>query len=632
MEQRIGGAAAWGGAPQRVTGLNVAIPPRPLVRSAHVGVLVGGRRALGKRIENAVLIGVPLAGSIVGVWYIFAHGVGWIELSAFMIGYGIIGVGTALGLHRYFSHKSFETGPILRFLLGAAGTMACQGSILRWVADHRRHHAHTDVAGDVHSPHIDPFDNKRGGLSGLLYAHVGWMFDTTTTDIPIYAADLQKDWLVMLLHRSRWLWVVFSFATPTAYGYALGGSDAALGAFLVGACLRTTAFHNVVWAVNSIGHTFGSDDFPQSNQSRNNWWLALLTFGDGWHNNHHYFPRSAHHGLKPGELDLNGRLIDLLERAGVVWNVVRVAPERILHSVRAEIQGQALLGELMDVVVDGGPQPSDNDSLTHLFRRIAEQRGTAISDSAIRNFIDRSQGVFNSLETMQGFAVIKPHGYAGDWEMLDRIYTRHFSSKPDLARWDAYFHSRLGVRAVRNRKAFFVELLRRWSDRGGNTSVLDVASGPGRDLFEYFSDEGPTRPVRMHCLDVDPGAIAFSRGLLAPFAEQITYTCGNAFRFRTKNQFDNLWCAGLFDYLGDREFVWLLRHLMTFVAPGGEVVLGNFSPENDCRAYMDFGDWRLLYRTRNDLVALAEASGIRPNRIAVETEAAGINLFLRIEV
>ena len=186
-----------------------------------------------------------------------------------------------------------------------------------------------DVQGDVHSPYIDPWGRDRDGLGGLLYAHVGWMFDGTATDSAVFGEDLRRDRLVMFFVRTHWLWLVVSLAMPYAYGYALGGPQAAWSAMLIGGCLRTTVLHNVVWAVNSIGHSHGEEDFAQSNHSKNNLVLAILTFGDGWHNNHHRFPRSAFHGLKPSEVDVNGWIITQFERLGLVWNVIRIPAPRI---------------------------------------------------------------------------------------------------------------------------------------------------------------------------------------------------------------------------------------------------------------------------------------------------------------
>lgn len=293
------------------------------------GVIVGGKEVLVKRVENSFLIGIPFLGSVAAIWHISTNGMTWIDVSSFFIFYVFVGLGVALGLHRYFSHRSFEAHPFVVFLLAAGGTMAFQGSIARWVADHRRHHAHTDEAGDVHSPYVDPWGLDHRGIRGFLYAHIGWMFDNTATNFEIYGRGLNDNKAVAFFTRTHFFWLFLSIALPFLYGLVLGGLEAAITSMLIGGFLRTTLLHNVVWAVNSVGHTFGSRNFFGHDRSTNNLPLAILTFGDGWHNNHHKYPRSYRHGLKSNEIDINGMIIDFLERLGLAWDVVRISKERV---------------------------------------------------------------------------------------------------------------------------------------------------------------------------------------------------------------------------------------------------------------------------------------------------------------
>jgi stearoyl-CoA desaturase (Delta-9 desaturase) len=306
--------------------------------SLPLGIRNGGWPFVRKLFENTILIGVPFIGSILAIRHAFIFGLTWIDISAFLVFYSLVGIGVGLGFHRQFTHQSFHVSEFARFMLGAFGSMAFQGSVLRWVVDHRRHHAHTDDGGDTHSPHRDPWGTEIHGLRGFLYSHIGWMFDSTTSDPIVYGKDLLSDPLVMALHRTHWIWPTASLLLPYCYGYVLGGHDAAYSAMLFGGFLRTTVLHNIVWAVNSIGHTLGSEDFVQPNRSKNSLALALLTFGDGWHNNHHRFPKSAHHGLAEHEIDVNGWLIDKMERLGLAWNVIRIPRERIA-AARAQHPG-----------------------------------------------------------------------------------------------------------------------------------------------------------------------------------------------------------------------------------------------------------------------------------------------------
>jgi stearoyl-CoA desaturase (Delta-9 desaturase) len=284
------------------------------------GIIVG-RPALRKRIANVFLIGFPIAGSIASVFWFRSHPVHIVVVVTFILGYFIIGMGTGIGFHRYFSHKSFETAPWFAYLLGAAGSMSFQSSLLTWVSDHRRHHAHTDNCGDNHSPFIDGHCDHESSLKGLFHAHVGWMFDDTVTDTRIYARDLARDPVIQFYHRTHFVWPFVSMAAPWLIGFAVGGFVDAWGCFFA-ACLRTFLFQNSVWAVNSLGHTFGYENYSMRNNSKNNVILAALTFGDGYHNNHHRFPRSAFHGLRKWELDFNGIIILSLSKVGLARKII----------------------------------------------------------------------------------------------------------------------------------------------------------------------------------------------------------------------------------------------------------------------------------------------------------------------
>jgi stearoyl-CoA desaturase (delta-9 desaturase) len=306
------------------------------IEQTPFGVIIGGPQALHKRIEHGVILGSLLLGcAAAGYWY---FGLGkpltWVDVTSFLIGYTIINIGVGMVLHRYFSHKSYETYTWMRYVLGAMATMACQGSILKWAADHRRHHSHTDECGDLHSPHVDGHCHDTDTLAGMFHSHIGWAFDDTTTDTAIYGKGLIGDPVVEFFGRTRWFWYAASVAIfPGLYGYLLGGFDGMVGSILFGGFVRTFVLLNAVLAVNSIGHKWGSERYGQDNHSKNNFWLALLTFGDGFHNNHHHFPRAAMAGHRWWEIDVNGWIIHGMGKIGLAWNVVSV-PESMRHPER----------------------------------------------------------------------------------------------------------------------------------------------------------------------------------------------------------------------------------------------------------------------------------------------------------
>jgi stearoyl-CoA desaturase (delta-9 desaturase) len=249
-----------------------------------------------------------------------------------MIGlYVITCLGVTLGYHRMFTHRAFESSRAFRTFIAIVGSMAVEGSVITWVADHRKHHAFTDQEGDPHSPHLSG-PGFWGGVKGLWHAHVGWLFESVgTADRQRFAADLVKDRALRVVDKLFGLWVFLSFAIPFALGWLVGGGiGAALTALLWGGFVRVFLLHHVTWSINSICHFFGRKRFDVDDESRNVFWLAPLSMGEAWHNNHHAFPTSAFHGLSVWErmADPTGLLIALLEKLGLVWNVVRVSPER----------------------------------------------------------------------------------------------------------------------------------------------------------------------------------------------------------------------------------------------------------------------------------------------------------------
>jgi stearoyl-CoA desaturase (delta-9 desaturase) len=290
------------------------------------GVLIGTRAARKRIISYSIVLSLVAAGTIAALWWMATHGVGWIEVSCFVLFYFLSAVGQGIGLHRYFSHRSFETSKPVRLVLAWLATMSMQGSVVEWVGDHRRHHLRTDDCGDPHSPTIDDHCQAISGWRGLLHAQLGWLFTDTSTDHKVFAHDLLADRVVVFFSDTRLFWYFVSIVVlPGLYGYAFGGMEHAVGAILIGGMLRAAIFSQSVLALNSIGHRFGTVRFYDGDSSRNNALLAVFTLGEGWHNNHHRFPRNAYAGLAWYEVDVLGATISLMEKLGLVWNVVRIA-------------------------------------------------------------------------------------------------------------------------------------------------------------------------------------------------------------------------------------------------------------------------------------------------------------------
>jgi len=279
----------------------------------------------------------------------------------------------------------------------------------------------------------------------------------------------------------------------------------------------------------------------------------------------------------------------------------------------------------------GGPLPQEYQELEGWFREVrAEVQAGILTPEDVRTLWDVAGDAF-SVNTMQGFVVRKPHGHPGDYEMLDGIHTERVSPDPNLANWDRFFHSRPAAKAVRNRQAYLSEILAGLEAKVSDAEprVLDVASGPARLIHDYLSSHRRSR-VHFDCVDMDPKAIYYAKQLCRSHSSQITFHCQNITKFRTLGAYDLIWSAGLFDYMTDKHFGFLLRKLYALVAPGGQLVVGNFSPANPTRAYMEFGEWFINHRDEDQLKALAKDNGVPLSAIRVGAEAEGVNLFLHL--
>ncbi len=260
-----------------------------------------------KKCAVLVVVLVPLLATVLAIGLLWQRAVGWSDLALLAAMYTLVCLGVTVGFHRMLTHRSFRPHPIVKCVLLVLGSMSFEGPALAWAATHIKHHAQADRQGDPHSP-----------IEGFFHAHIGWMFGDDTADPHVYCRNLVKDPLVVFVSRTFLLWALLSLLIP----FAIGGWTG----LLWGGLVRLFLTHHVTWSVNSVCHTFGKREFETNDRSCNEWMVGLLAFGEGWHNNHHAFPRSAFHGLHWWQFDLSGYLIWTLERLGLARDVYRISP------------------------------------------------------------------------------------------------------------------------------------------------------------------------------------------------------------------------------------------------------------------------------------------------------------------
>jgi stearoyl-CoA desaturase (delta-9 desaturase) len=286
----------------------------------------------GQKITNLLGVALPFVGFLASAFFLWGSYITWRDLIIFAVGYALTTLGISIGFHRLFTHRSYETYRPIRYGLAVLGSMAVQGPVMAWVADHRKHHAHADHEGDPHSPHVGHGDGAAGVLRGLWHAHVGWLWsEQGQASARKYAPDVYEDRGMRIINRRFPLLVLLSLALPALAGWALTGTLAgAATGLLWGGLVRIFFVHHITWSVNSVCHFLGTRRFETDDHSTNVAWLSLLSFGESWHHNHHAFPRSAAHGLRRWEqaLDPSALVIKSLEKLGLARNVVRIAPER----------------------------------------------------------------------------------------------------------------------------------------------------------------------------------------------------------------------------------------------------------------------------------------------------------------
>jgi stearoyl-CoA desaturase (Delta-9 desaturase) len=317
--------------------------PRPVRADGYDGTAPfaddgGPPGTFGGRVRAGVttaIVAVPFTGLGVAVWLAWGRGLNLTDVVMAVVFYVITGLGVTVGFHRLLTHRSFTAAPALRVALAVAGSMSFEGPVIGWVAIHRRHHAFTDQPGDPHSPYRYG-TSLLGQLRGLGHAHAGWLLRDDPTPPERYAPDMTADRAMQVVSAAFPALCVLSLALPFAAGWLIGGSwRTALLALLWAGLVRVTVLQHVTWSVNSLCHVFGSRPFSTRRYDRatNLWPLALVSFGESWHNMHHSDPACARHGAEPGQIDISAAVIGLFERlgwaTGVHWPVAaRLAARR----------------------------------------------------------------------------------------------------------------------------------------------------------------------------------------------------------------------------------------------------------------------------------------------------------------
>jgi stearoyl-CoA desaturase (Delta-9 desaturase) len=292
---------------------------------------------LDRFLTGTVSVVPFLALGVVG-WQLWNSLLHWSDIAVFAILYVLTGLGVTVGFHRLFTHRAFATSSALRGVFAALGSVAIEGPVISWVADHRKHHAFADQPGDPHSPHVDHGVGLRGALRGLAHAHMGWLFLHNQRGArDRYAPDLLADPVVRFVDRTFVFWALGGLGAAFGLGWLIGGTlTAALTGLLWGGAVRLLVLHHVTYSINSLCHFFGRKRFDTGDESRNLAWLSLLSFGEAWHNNHHAFPTSAAHGMRWWEIDIASMVIRGLEGVGLAWDVVRIDPARQQRKLLAE--------------------------------------------------------------------------------------------------------------------------------------------------------------------------------------------------------------------------------------------------------------------------------------------------------
>jgi stearoyl-CoA desaturase (Delta-9 desaturase) len=320
----------------------VAAAPDPVPRRTPLPEIEPEPSRPIDRFLVALFVTVPLLAVAAAIPIAWGWGLGWHDMVIGLVFYVVSGMGISMGFHRHFTHSSFKANKPLRVALAIAGSIAIEGPLLVWVADHRRHHKYSDKEGDPHSPWR--FGNDWKALTkGFMWAHMGWMFNPNRTSQQKFCPDLLADAPIRRISRTFPVWIAVSLLGPALIGGLWSMSlSGALTAFFWASLVRVALLHHVTWSINSVCHTFGNEDFEVRDKSRNVAWLAIPSFGESWHNLHHSDPTCARHGALRGQIDISARAIWWAEKLGWVWDVRWPDEERLSPRRTGAARGRKL--------------------------------------------------------------------------------------------------------------------------------------------------------------------------------------------------------------------------------------------------------------------------------------------------
>jgi stearoyl-CoA desaturase (delta-9 desaturase) len=307
-------------------------PTRP---AGSARPILEGRRGIAPQVGVYVFVVLPLVALVAAIPFAWGWGLTWTDVAIALVFYVASGLGITVGYHRYFTHGSFKAKRPLRIALALAGSLAMQGPVITWVADHRRHHAFSDKEGDPHSPWL--YGTGPAALAkGFWHSHMGWLFERDQTNRERFTPDLLADRDILRVDRLFVLWSVATLLVPAALGGLLSWSWwGALTAFFWAGLVRVGLLHHVTWSINSICHMIGDQPFAARDHSRNVWPLAVLSFGESWHNLHHADPTCARHGVQRGQVDISARVIWVFEKLGWAHSVRWPTQRRLERLARA---------------------------------------------------------------------------------------------------------------------------------------------------------------------------------------------------------------------------------------------------------------------------------------------------------